>query len=271
MIKLGTLSQNFIIMDLYISYCNGIFKLLSTIDTWMDGNGTINYIFMLVSKALETLFPWYNECMSPKIIFIYTPLKLKTHKQICLKLSLLHIVPFCEGPNKKSEGFAKEKQKTWRACEGKKICQICDPKRIATCGAPLITNLEWTFNHRKTFARYTTNKTLRFVQSLSIVAIFHPSQRLIILKTSQPLQDTEYRYRLWDPQHIATCGMWRLAVCISICIANLITNFYKTFRWWTYRKVRCELARKLMKGLLEKEVLQKGFAMSYDSQNAIKK
>jgi hypothetical protein len=27
-------------------------------------------------------------------------------------LSLLHIVPFCEGPNKKFEGFAKEKQKT---------------------------------------------------------------------------------------------------------------------------------------------------------------
>ncbi len=26
--------------------------------------------------------------------------------------SLLHIVPFCEGPNKKSEGFAKEKLKT---------------------------------------------------------------------------------------------------------------------------------------------------------------
>jgi hypothetical protein len=25
--------------------------------------------------------------------------------------SLLHIVPFCEGPNKKSEGFAKEKKK----------------------------------------------------------------------------------------------------------------------------------------------------------------
>jgi hypothetical protein len=26
--------------------------------------------------------------------------------------SLLHIVPFCEGPNKKPEGFVKEKQKT---------------------------------------------------------------------------------------------------------------------------------------------------------------
>jgi hypothetical protein len=138
-------------------------------------------------------------------------------------------------------------------------------------GAPLITNLEWTFNHRITFARYTTNKTLWFVQSLSTVAIFHPSQRLIILKTPQPLQYTEYHYRLWDPQHIATCGMWRFAVCVSICIANLITNFYKTFRWWTYRKVRCELARKVVKGLLEKEVSQKGFAMSSDSQNAIKK
>jgi hypothetical protein len=29
-----------------------------------------------------------------------------------IHLSLLHIVPFCEGPNKKSEGFAKEKQIT---------------------------------------------------------------------------------------------------------------------------------------------------------------
>jgi hypothetical protein len=27
-------------------------------------------------------------------------------------VTLLHIVPFCEGPNKKSEGFVKEKQKT---------------------------------------------------------------------------------------------------------------------------------------------------------------
>jgi hypothetical protein len=34
--------------------------------------------------------------------------------------ALLHIVPFCEGPNQKSEGFAKEKQKTRRVCEGKK-------------------------------------------------------------------------------------------------------------------------------------------------------
>jgi hypothetical protein len=27
-----------------------------------------------------------------------------------LSFALLHIVPFCEGPNKKPEGFAKQKQ-----------------------------------------------------------------------------------------------------------------------------------------------------------------
>jgi hypothetical protein len=180
-------------------------------------------------------------------------------------------VHFCEGLNKKFEGFAKEKQKTWRVCEGKKICQICNAFRIATCGAPIIANLEWTFNHRRTFVRYTTNKHLWSAQSLSTVAIFHPSHSLIILNTSQLLQYTEYCYNVCDPQHIATCVIWRLAFCVSICIANLITNFYKTFRWWKYRKLRFELARKVVKGLLEKEVLRKGFAMSYDSQNAIKK
>jgi hypothetical protein len=29
-----------------------------------------------------------------------------------LSQSLLHIVPFCEGPNEKPEGFMKQKQKT---------------------------------------------------------------------------------------------------------------------------------------------------------------
>jgi hypothetical protein len=28
------------------------------------------------------------------------------------EVPLLHIVPFCEGPNEKPEGFAKQKQKT---------------------------------------------------------------------------------------------------------------------------------------------------------------
>ncbi len=35
--------------------------------------------------------------------------------------------------------------------------------------------------------------------------------------------------------------------------------------------MRCELARKVVKGLLEKEVSQKGFAMSSNSQNTMKK
>jgi hypothetical protein len=167
--------------------------------------------------------------------------------------------------------FAKGQTKNLKGLWRKKICQICDAFRIATCGAAFIANLEWTFNHRSTFARYTTNKTLRSAQSLSTVAIFHPSQSLMIRTTSQPLQYTEYRYKLWDRQHISTCVIWRLAFCVSICIANVITNFYKTFRLWTYRKLRCDLARKVVKGLLEKEVSQKGFAMSFDSQNAIKK
>jgi hypothetical protein len=33
--------------------------------------------------------------------------------------TLLHIVPFCEGPNEKPKGFAKQKQKTIRVCEAK--------------------------------------------------------------------------------------------------------------------------------------------------------
>jgi hypothetical protein len=97
----------------------------------------------------------------------------------------------------------------------------------------------WTFNHRRTFARFTTNKTLRSAQRLSPVAIFKSSQCLFILSTSQSLPYTEYCYRLWDQQHIATCVSWRLAFCVSMCIANLITNFYKTSRWWEYRKLRC--------------------------------
>jgi hypothetical protein len=36
----------------------------------------------------------------------------QTMTQITTTAALLHIVPFCEGPNKKSEGFAKEKQIT---------------------------------------------------------------------------------------------------------------------------------------------------------------
>jgi hypothetical protein len=68
---------------------------------------------------------------------------------------------------------------------------------------------------------------LRYAQSLSTVAIFHPSQSLMTCTTSQPLEYTKYRYKFWDGQHIATCVIWRLAFCVSICIANVITNFYK--------------------------------------------
>jgi hypothetical protein len=38
--------------------------------------------------------------------------------------ALLHIVPFCEGSNKKSEGFAKEKQKPERFAKEKKSAKL---------------------------------------------------------------------------------------------------------------------------------------------------
>jgi hypothetical protein len=43
-----------------------------------------------------------------------------TMQKLPFSLTLLRTVPFCEGPNKKSEGFAKEKQKTLRFAKEKK-------------------------------------------------------------------------------------------------------------------------------------------------------
>jgi hypothetical protein len=46
-------------------------------------------------------------------LFCLLPLKIFSLKEFVPNLvPLLHIVPFCKGPNKKLEGFAKEKQKT---------------------------------------------------------------------------------------------------------------------------------------------------------------
>ncbi len=41
--------------------------------------------------------------------------------------SLLHIVPFCEGPNQKSEGFAKEKKKREGFAKEKKLATFAMP------------------------------------------------------------------------------------------------------------------------------------------------
>ncbi len=97
--------------------------------------------------------------------------------------SLLHIVPFCEGPNKKPEGFAKKKQLAIFAMRLASHLVVHHPS--------LIYNVP--YNHRNTFATYTTNKTLRPAHSPSTLAIFHNSQSLIILKTSHILQYKTYR------------------------------------------------------------------------------
>jgi hypothetical protein len=100
--------------------------------------------------------------------------------------ALLHIVPFCEVPNEKLEGFAKKKQPA--------IFAMRHTSQLVVHHALLIYNVP--YNHHSTFVTYTTNKILRSAQSPSTLAIFHTSQRLIILKTSHSLQYKKYRYKL---------------------------------------------------------------------------
>jgi hypothetical protein len=45
-------------------------------------------------------------------VSLMIPKQAQVHSLWKSLITLLHIVPFCEGPNQKSEGFAKEKQKT---------------------------------------------------------------------------------------------------------------------------------------------------------------
>jgi hypothetical protein len=90
---------------------------------------------------------------------------------------------FCERPNKKPEGFAKQKQPA--------IFAMRHTSHLVVHHPSLIYNVP--YNHRNTFATYTTKKTLRPAQSPSTLAIFHISQRLIILKTSHILQYKTYR------------------------------------------------------------------------------
>ncbi len=101
----------------------------------------------------------------------------------CEHCTLLHIVPFCEGPNKKLEGFAKKKQLA--------IFAMRHASHLVVHHPSLIYNVP--YNHRNTFATYTTNKILRPTQSPSTLAIFHTSQRSIIFKTSHILQYKKYR------------------------------------------------------------------------------
>jgi hypothetical protein len=96
---------------------------------------------------------------------------------------LLHIVPFCKGPNKKPERFTKKKQPA--------IFAMRHASHLVVHHPLLIYNVP--YNHRNTFVTYTTNKTLQPAQSPSTLAIFHTSQRLIILKTSHILQYKKYR------------------------------------------------------------------------------
>jgi len=87
----------------------------------------------------------------------------------------------------------KAKQKTWRVCEAKQpaIFAMWHASHLVVHHPSLIYNV--LYNHRNTFATYTTKKTLRPAQSPSTLAIFHTLQCLIILKTLHILQYKTYR------------------------------------------------------------------------------
>jgi hypothetical protein len=141
--------------------------------------------------------------------------------------------------------------------------------RIATCGAPPITNLYCTFNHRITFATYMTNKTLRPTQSPSTLAIIHTSQHLIIFKTSHILQYTKYRYKLWESQDIASLRY------LAPCILRLNTyrkphhKFLQNFLVVDVSQVAMCVSSQISERVNGEGSFAKGFAMSSDSQNPL--
>ncbi len=67
---------------------------------------TLNFKFQAQASCSCTSHPQEAIDVMEKDI---TTLK-KTSRLWSMPLTLLHIVPFCEGPNKKLEGFAKQKQ-----------------------------------------------------------------------------------------------------------------------------------------------------------------
>ncbi len=129
---------------------------------------------MVECRAIKPCHQLSNFCITIVV-------SLRT-KLIGVEVSLLHIVPFCERPNKKLEGFAKQKQPA--------IFAMRHASHLVVHHPSLIYNV--LYNHRNTFATYTTKKTLRPAQSPSTLAIFHTLQCLIILKTLHILQYKTY-------------------------------------------------------------------------------
>ncbi len=115
-----------------------------------------------------------------------------------------------------------------------------------------------------------TNKTLRPIQSLSTLTIFHTSQRLIILTTSHILQYTKYRYKLWESQDIAS-------LCYSaprILRLNMYHKphhkFLQNFLVVDVSQVTMYVSSQISERVTGEGSFAKGFAMSSDSQNTIK-
>ncbi len=61
--------------------------------------------------------PIFGSCCDTLIVNVFSLFKQKYQMKKSYEISLLHIVPFCERPNKKPEGFAKKKNLPYLRCD----------------------------------------------------------------------------------------------------------------------------------------------------------
>ncbi len=170
------------------------------------------------------------------------------------RYSLLNIVPFCKGPNKKPKGFAKQK---WPA-----IFVMRHASQLMVHHPLLIYNVP--YNHHNTYATYTTNKTLRPAQSPSTLAVFHISQHLIILKTLHILQYKKYRYKLWESQNIASLHYSTPHILGLNMYRKPHHKFLQNFPVVDVSQVAMCVSSQISERVIGERSFAKGFALSSD-------
>jgi hypothetical protein len=171
-----------------------------------------------------------------------------------LFISLLHIAPFCEGPNKKPEGFAKEKQPAIFAMRHASHLLVHHPSLIYTI----------PYNHRSTFVTYTTKKILRPAQSPSTLAIFHISQRLVILKTSHILRYKTYCWKLWESQEIASLRYSTPCILRLNMYRKPHHKFLRNFPMVDVSQVAMRISSQINEKVTGEGSFAKGFIISFD-------
>ncbi len=103
------------------------------------------------------------------------------------------------------------------------------------------------------------------------LAIFHTLQHLIILKTSHILQYTKYRYKLWESQDIASLRYSVPRILRLNMYRKPHHKFLQNFPVVDVSQVAMCVSSQISKRVTGEGSFAKGFAMSSDSRNTIKK